>query len=44
MKILFLHGWHSVPGGVTPGHRVRHGQEIINPILNDTTKYESRLP
>ena len=31
MKILFLHGWHSVPGGVKPTFLARHGHEVINP-------------
>ena len=35
MKVLFLHGWHSVPGGVKPTHFIRHGHEVINPALPD---------
>jgi alpha-beta hydrolase superfamily lysophospholipase len=35
MKILFLHGWHSVPGGVKPSSLVQHGYEVINPPLDD---------
>ena len=35
MKILFLHGWHSVPGGVKPTYLKDHGHEVINPALND---------
>ena len=35
MKTLFLHGWHSVPGGVKPTHLARHGHEVINPALDD---------
>ncbi len=35
MKILFLHGWHSVPGGVKPSYLAQHGHEVINPALND---------
>jgi hypothetical protein len=31
MKILFLHGWHSIPGGVKPSYQARHGHEVINP-------------
>ena len=33
MKILFLHGWQSVPGGVKPTFLAQHGHEIINPKL-----------
>ena len=35
MKILFLHGWHSIPGGVKPSHIAQHGHEVINPALDD---------
>ena len=35
MKILFLHGWHSVPGGEKPTYLARHGHEVINPALPD---------
>ena len=35
MKILFLHGWHSVPGGVKPTYLVQHGHEVLNPALPD---------
>lgn len=35
MKILFLHGWQSVPGGVKPTFLKDHGHEIINPKLPD---------
>ena len=30
MKILFLHGWHSVPGGVKPSYLVQHGHEPVD--------------
>ena len=35
MKILFLHGWHSVPGGVKPSYLASHGHEVINPAIDD---------
>ena len=35
MKILFLHGWHSVPGGDKPTYLAQHGHEVINPKLPD---------
>src|SRR5438105_2267335 len=35
MKILFLHGWHSVPGGVKPTYLKDHGHTVINPALPD---------
>jgi fermentation-respiration switch protein FrsA (DUF1100 family) len=35
MKILFLHGWQSVPGGVKPTYLARHGHEVFNPPLPD---------
>lgn len=35
MKILFLHGWHSVPGGVKPSYLIQHGHEVNNPALDD---------
>src|SRR6476469_621591 len=35
MRILFLHGWQSVPGGVKPSYLAQHGHEVINPKLPD---------
>jgi alpha-beta hydrolase superfamily lysophospholipase len=35
MTILFLHGWHSVPGGLKPTYLNEHGHEVINPVLSD---------
>lgn len=35
MKILFLHGWKSVPGGVKPAFLAQHGHSVINPQLPD---------
>lgn len=34
-KILFLHGWRSVPGGVKPTHLAASGFEVLNPSLPD---------
>ena len=33
MKILFLHGWNSVVGGVKPTYLKSYGHEVINPAL-----------
>jgi alpha-beta hydrolase superfamily lysophospholipase len=35
MKILFLHGWHSTPGGMKPTYLKDHGHEVLNPALPD---------
>jgi hypothetical protein len=35
MKILFLHGWHSTPGGLKPTYLKDHGHEVLNPALPD---------
>lgn len=35
MNTLFLHGWHSVPGGVKPTFLADHGHTVINPALDD---------
>lgn len=35
MKVLFLHGWQSVPGGVKPSYLRSRGCEVINPKLDD---------
>lgn len=35
MRILFLHGWHSIPGGVKPTYLKDHGHMVINPALPD---------
>jgi alpha-beta hydrolase superfamily lysophospholipase len=35
LKILFLHGWQSVPGGVKPTFLVESGHHVMNPKLPD---------
>ena len=35
MKVLFLHGWTSVPGGVKPTYLAKNGHLVINPALSD---------
>ena len=35
MKILFLHGWQSTPGGLKPTYLKDHGHEVLNPALPD---------
>ena len=35
MKILFLHGWSSTPGGKKPTFLANHGHEVLNPALPD---------
>lgn len=35
MKILLLHGWHSVVGGVKPTYLKDAGHEVMNPALDD---------
>jgi hypothetical protein len=33
MKIFFLHGWQSTPGGLKPTFLKDHGHEVLNPAL-----------
>lgn len=35
MKLLYLHGWHSVVGGAKPTHLKSHGHEVIEPALDN---------
>ena len=35
MKILFLHGWQSTPGGLKPTFLRSHGHTVLNPALPD---------
>jgi alpha-beta hydrolase superfamily lysophospholipase len=35
MKILFCHGWTSVPGGRKPTFLKDHGHTVLNPALPD---------
>ncbi len=41
MKVLFLHGWNSAPGGVKPTYLKAHGHEVINPKLPDEDFHEA---
>jgi alpha-beta hydrolase superfamily lysophospholipase len=42
MRILYLHGWNSVVGGVKPTYLKSHGHEIIEPAL-DHNDFEAAL-
>jgi predicted esterase YcpF (UPF0227 family) len=43
-KVLFLHGWNSIPGGVKPTYLKDHGHEVINPKLpNEDFKEAVRI-
>jgi len=42
VKILYLHGWNSVVGGVKPTYLRSHGHEIIEPEL-DHEDFEAAL-
>jgi hypothetical protein len=35
MKLLFLHGWNSTPGGTKPTYLKDQGHEVLNPALPD---------
>jgi hypothetical protein len=35
MKILFLHGWSSTPGGLKPTYLKDNGHEVLNPSLSN---------
>ena len=41
MKILFLHGLGSKPGGLKPTYLKQHGHEVLNPQLSDDEFEES---
>ena len=41
MKILFLHGLGSRPGGLKPTYLVRHGHDVSNPQLSEDDFRES---
>ena len=34
MRVLYLHGWNSVVGGVKPTYLKSHGHEVIEPALD----------
>jgi hypothetical protein len=35
VKILYLHGWNSVIGGVKPTYLKSHGHEVIEPAVEE---------
>jgi len=35
MKILFLHGWQSTPGGRKPTYLKSHGHDVLTPALSE---------
>src|SRR5271157_2115754 len=35
MKLLFLHGWQSTPGGIKPTYLKDHGHTVLSPALPD---------
>ena len=35
MRLLFLHGWQSTPGGMKPTYLKDHGHDVLNPALLD---------
>ena len=35
MKILYLHGWQSAPGGLKPTYLTDHGHAVLNPAVPD---------
>ncbi|MCR9295075.1 MAG: alpha/beta hydrolase [bacterium] len=54
MKILFLHGWYSLVGGVKPTYLKNAGHQVANPALDDNNfeaavstaqrEYDQQLP
>ena len=41
MKLLFLHGWHSAPGGVKPTYLQANGFDVFNPKLDEDDFYQA---
>jgi hypothetical protein len=35
MRVLYLHGRQSLPGGVTSTYLSKHGYEVLNPAVPD---------
>jgi alpha-beta hydrolase superfamily lysophospholipase len=42
VKLLYLHGWNSVVGGVKPTYLRSHGHEVVEPAL-DHEDFEAAL-
>jgi pimeloyl-ACP methyl ester carboxylesterase len=42
VRVLYLHGWNSVVGGVKPTYLKSHGHEVIEPAL-DHEDFEAAL-
>jgi hypothetical protein len=42
VKVLYLHGWNSVVGGVKPTYLKSHGHEVVEPAL-DHEDFEAAL-
>jgi hypothetical protein len=42
VKVLYLHGWNSVVGGVKPTYLRSHGHEVVEPAL-DHEDFEAAL-
>jgi alpha-beta hydrolase superfamily lysophospholipase len=43
MKILFLHGWRSVQGGVKPSYLIQHHHEVFEPVLDAADDFDEDI-